>query len=84
MERFIESHYKYDKILFWSDLASSNYAKTNINWLVTENINFKHKIANPPNVPKARPIEDFWTPLSKDVYKEGWEAQSYKQMISSN
>lgn len=31
---------------------------------------------NPPNVPKARPIEDFWAILSRAVYDNGWEPKN--------
>lgn len=44
----------------WSDLASYNYAKETTKWLEDKHIPFVPKSANPPNIPKARPIEDFW------------------------
>lgn len=81
VKRFIDSHHQNDEILFWPDLASSHYARTTIDWLIRENINFVPKEANPPNVPKARPIEDFWGLLSKEVYKGGWAAQTTDQLI---
>ena len=31
---------------------------------------------NPPNVPQARPIENFWGSLAQKVYEGGWEANS--------
>ena len=38
-------------------------------------------MANPPNIPKARPVEDFWTLLTMEVYKNGWEAQTSQQLV---
>ena len=31
---------------------------------------------NLASVPEARPIEDFWAILKREVYKGGWAAQS--------
>lgn len=36
---------------------------------------------NPPNVPHARPIENFWAVLSRLVYDQGWEAKTEQQLI---
>ena len=47
-----------------------------------DNINFVHKEINPPNVPQARPIEDFWGYLTQLVYAKGWEAKSVKQLVA--
>ncbi|CAH1114525.1 unnamed protein product [Psylliodes chrysocephalus] len=33
-----------------------------------------------PNLPQARPIEDFWTLLSRRLYDEKWQAQNEKQL----
>ena len=33
-------------------------------------------MVNPANVPKARPIEDFWGCLKQKVYDRGWAAKS--------
>ena len=33
-------------------------------------------MVNPTNVPKARPIEDFWGCLKHKVYDRGWAAKS--------
>ena len=35
---------------------------------------------NPPNVPQARAIEDFWAILARKVYDNGWEAQNEEQL----
>ncbi len=46
------------------------------------NIMFKFisKKDNPPKVPKARPIEDFWSMLADKVYEGGWEATTELQL----
>ena len=48
---------------------------------MNEMINFVPVDMNPPNVPKARPIEDFWGVLAQNVYEGGWEAKSEQQLI---
>lgn len=40
------------------------------------------KEVNPPNVPQARPIEDFWGLLAQKVYSGGWEAKNRQQLIN--
>ena len=40
-----------------------------------------NKEINPPNVPQARPIENFWGSLVQKVYEGGWEAQTKEQLI---
>ncbi|CAF4403061.1 unnamed protein product [Didymodactylos carnosus] len=56
---FINKHHPDDKYIFWPDLASSHYAQQTTEWLNERKVPFVPKCANPPNVPKARPIEDF-------------------------
>ncbi|RNA02961.1 glucosylceramidase 4 [Brachionus plicatilis] len=45
-------------------------------------INYVTKDINPPNVPQARPIENFWSCLSENVYEGGWQASNDQQMIN--
>ncbi|CAG9826619.1 unnamed protein product [Diabrotica balteata] len=45
-------------------------------WLTAQNINFVPERDNPPNVPQARLIEEFWAILSQMVYYNGWKAQN--------
>jgi hypothetical protein len=35
---------------------------------------------NPANVPEARPIEDFWAHLKRNVYMDGWQAKNLNQL----
>jgi hypothetical protein len=35
---------------------------------------------NPPNLPQARPIDNFWALLSGRVYNNGWKAQNEQQL----
>ena len=46
-----------------------------------ENGNIVPKEINPPNVPQARPIENFWGCLTQKVYEGGWEANMEQQII---
>ena len=62
--------------MFWLDLTSSHYAKKTLNWLTEQNIPYVPKKDIPPNVPQARPIEDFWSVLKRKVYEKSWEAQN--------
>ena len=39
------------------------------------------KQINPPNVPQARPIENFWVCLTQKVYERGWETNTEQQLI---
>ena len=43
--------------------------------------NYVAKENNPPNVPQARPIENFWSILSSKVYANGWEAKTVTGLI---
>ena len=42
---------------------------------MNENVKFVPKRLNPPKVPQARPIENFWGALAKKVYEEDWAAK---------
>jgi transposase len=80
--KFINKHHQDDKYIFWPDLATSHYAKTTTEWLNEHKIPFVPKGINPPNVPKARPIEDFWSILANKVYNGGWAAMNEKQLVN--
>lgn len=71
---FINRHHNNEDIMFWPDLASCHYARMTRDWLEANHIPFVPKDDNPPNVPQARPIEEFWALLSRKVYNNGWEA----------
>jgi transposase len=77
---FINEHHKNDDYLFWPDLATSHYANEVIDFLESENISFVAKERNPPNVPEARPIEDFWAYFKRQVYAKNWQATSLSQL----
>lgn len=77
---FLNTHHVNDNIMFWPDLASCHYAGVTRQWLNENNIDFVPKLDNPPNVPQARPIEEFWSILSRKVYDKGWEATNEDQL----
>ena len=80
LHSFIEEYYADDEYIFWPDLASSHYANEMTEWLIQHKIKFIPKQVNPPNIPKARPIEDFWSTLAGNVYEGGWEAKTELQL----
>ncbi|XP_050516839.1 uncharacterized protein LOC126891656 [Diabrotica virgifera virgifera] len=78
--QFVNTHHANDQIVFWPDLALCHYARITRDWYETNNITFVPKADNPPNLPQARPIEEFWAILSRKVYNNGWEAQNQEQL----
>ena len=76
---FINKYYRDGKYVFWPDLASSHYANSVLTDLRDKKINFVQKIDNPANVPKVRPIENFWAFLKQKVYEGSWEARTIPQ-----
>ena len=77
---FIQQHHLEDDYVFWPDLASSHYAKTVIDYLREKNVKFVEKEDNPPNVPECRAIENFWSILKGDVYKNNWKAENLEKL----
>ena len=77
---FIHKHHQDFEYIFWPDLASAHYSKVATAWM-EEYVNFVAKTSNPPNVPQARPIENFWGCLAQKVYEGGWQAKTEHQMI---
>ena len=72
---FIHKHHGDFNYLFWPDLAGAHYSKESVTWM-NQNVHYVEKQSNPPNVPQARPIENFWGHLSQLVYEGGWEAKT--------
>ncbi|XP_055307390.1 uncharacterized protein LOC129571599 [Sitodiplosis mosellana] len=82
LKDFIDAHHSNENYIFWPDLASCHYSKKTLAWLNGQNIPVVPKDANPPNVPAARPIENFWALLTRLVYDRGWEAKTEHQLIN--
>ncbi|XP_030767135.1 uncharacterized protein LOC115890913 [Sitophilus oryzae] len=78
--QFLNTHHVDDEIIFWPDIASCHYARITNDWYEANNINFVPKVDNPPNLPQARPVEEFWAILSRTVYNNGWQAQNEEQL----
>ena len=74
--KFIEKHHLGGKYIFWPDLTSSHYANKTSAWFNEQKVPFV------PNVPKARPIEDFWSILADKVYSGGWTATNQEQLVN--
>ena len=77
---FIQEHHPDSNYIFWPDLASAHYSNATIAWMKV-NVNFVEKRLNPPNIPQARPIENFWGCLAQKIYEGGWEAKTEQQLI---
>jgi hypothetical protein len=78
---FIKEHHNDGNYVFWPDLASSHYAQATMDFLDEKKIIYVPKGDNPPNVPQARPIENFWGDLSRRVYENGWQAKTKSKLI---
>ena len=79
---FINKYYLDGGYVFWPDLSSSHCVNSVQNYLKTEKINFVLKQDNLANVPKARPIENFWGNFKRMVYEEDWTAKKLCQLES--
>jgi hypothetical protein len=79
---FINKYHSDGNYVFWPDLASSHYAYSVTDWLEEQKIPFVPKDMNPANLPEARPIEDFWAILKRDVYMDGWTADNVDKLES--
>ncbi|XP_065654663.1 uncharacterized protein LOC136081287 [Hydra vulgaris] len=71
---FIHKYHGDFNYLFWPDLASS------LNWM-DQYVYYVDKESNPPNVPQARPIENFWGHLAQKVYEGDWQALPEQVLI---
>ena len=58
-----------EMIFFWPDLTNALYSKSVQERLREKNVSFAIRKDNPPNVPKASPIETVWTLLEQKVYE---------------
>ena len=77
---FIHKYHGDFNYLFWPDLASSHYSKDSLNWM-DQYVYYVDKESNPPNVPQARPIENFWGHLAQKVYERDWQASTEQVLI---
>ncbi|XP_065667819.1 uncharacterized protein LOC136088090 [Hydra vulgaris] len=77
---FIHKYHGDFNYLFWPDLASSHYSKDILNWM-DQYVYYVDKESNPPNVPQAQPIENFWGHLAQKVYEGDWQASTEQVLI---
>ena len=61
-------------------MAGAHYSKETIAW-IDENLYFVDKGSSPPNVPQARPIENFLGCLAQKVYEGGGQAANQNELI---
>ena len=50
-------------------MASAHYSTKVLEYLKSQKVAYVLKAVNPANLPKANPIEDFWTNLKAKVYE---------------
>jgi len=79
---FVREHHKIEYILFWSDMATSDYAKVVTDYLEAENVDFVKKTDNPANIPKLWGIEKFWALCKAKFLLEKWSNECAR--FSSN
>ncbi|XP_065642685.1 uncharacterized protein LOC136074307 [Hydra vulgaris] len=82
-KRFLPFNHKYHgdfNYLFWPDLASTHYSKDSLNWM-DQYVYYVDKESNPPNMPQARPIENFWGHLAQKVYEGDWQGSTEQVLI---
>ena len=60
--------------------SRAHYAKSVINYLNENNVNFILKNDNPVNIPQCCPKENFWALLKKQVYKKNRRATDVEQL----
>ncbi|XP_065659003.1 uncharacterized protein LOC136083528 [Hydra vulgaris] len=77
---FIHKYHGDFNYLFWPDLASSHYSKDSLNWM-DQYVYYVDKESNPPSVPQARPIENFWGHLAQKVYEGDGQASTEQVLI---
>jgi hypothetical protein len=78
---FIQEFHSDQNYLFWLYLVSAYYSNESQAWFKGK-IKYAPKHFNPPNVPQARPIENFWGCLAQKVYEGDWEATTEQQLIN--
>ena len=57
-----------------------NYAEHSLDFLCENLIHHVEKVDNAANLPKVRPIEDFWSILKAKVYENNCEAKSLHEL----
>jgi hypothetical protein len=78
---FLRKYHSHDRYVFWPDLASAHYARTVQDYLKSQRVPFVQRKLNHANVPKCRPIEDYWGILKRKVYENDWSAKEIPQLI---
>jgi hypothetical protein len=78
---FLRKFHSHDRYVFWPDLASAHYARTVQDYLKSQRVPFVQRKLNPANVPKCRPIENYWGSLKRKVYENDWSAKEIPQLI---
>ena len=71
---YLSNLLKNTKYIFWPDLASTYYSNKPSSRKIKifrPNVNFFY-----PNYSNIRCIEDFWSLIKGEVYKDGWEADN--------
>ncbi len=68
--------------LFWLDLATIHYAKSTLEWYISNNVEFLAKDANPSNVPKLRLIQNYWALVKQKLRKSQEQVKTIEKFRS--
>ena len=77
---FIRSCHNREKVLLWSDLVTSHYTITTINFFEEQQISFVLKEKTLQNCPQTRPVERIWQILEKKIDAGAWETKTIDQL----
>ena len=75
-----EIHQKTLDVYFGHTYNKRSLLEKAVQFLKDQNIKFVPKPENPPNTPEIRFIEDFWSFIKGEVYKDVWEAENFDQL----
>lgn len=81
LKLFIDKYHSDDNYYFWPDKATCHYAKTTTAEFARLGIHFVAKQDNPTSVPQARPIEDFWAILKREVWATKNKPQNIDHLV---
>ena len=68
--------------LFLSDLTTTHYSKSSVDWYIANDVNFVPKELNPPNVSELGPIERYWALVKQKLRRDREEVKTLDEFKS--